>query len=212
MSKKTFEPKAKSMTMGDDILPKEKSVSTDNTADPGVSTYKTMAASKWKALGDPLTDPTNNPMDYLGGAAVGFGDALNPLVSGGVLAAPEIQLGPQNQFDFALPNAISKNAYAGYFEPIEYPPSAEEVIDLLPEFDKTQSTLGIDKANVYYIDIYVSLLEERRANAIKTANGQQLPYEQLQLVKQFIEELDKAIEYTNRQIEILKTYKEQNLG
>lgn len=213
MSKTTFEPKAKSMTLGDNVAPKETSVPVGNGSDESLSSYKSMGTSQWKALADPLTDAsTANPMDYLGGIAVGFGDALGPVVDGGVLTAPEVQMGPQNQLDFALPGQIGKNAYMGYFAPIEYPPSAEEVIGLLPQFDKTQANLGIDKANVYYTDIYINLLEERKANAMKTANGQQLPYEQLQVVKQFINEIDKTLEFTNRQIDILKKYRTDNLG
>lgn len=213
MSKTIFEPKAKSMTLGDDITPKETSVPVDNDNNESLSSYKSMGTSQWKALADPLTDASAaNPMDYLGGIAIGFGDALGPVVDGGVLSAPQLQWGPQNQFDFALPGQVGKNAYMGFFGEIEYPPSAEEVIELLPQFDKTQANLGIDKANVYYTDMYINLLQERKANAMKTANGQQLPYEQLQVVKQFINEIDKTIEFTNKQIEILKKYRTDNLG
>ena len=187
MSKTTFEPKTKTMTIEGSA--KEVNVENDveKPGDPSKSTYVEHGKNGWKALTIDYTSYT----DSIASAASALGDEIEAVTAnGGTLTAESIEIGGASQFGLQI-RGIANNAYANFFEEVTPPPAPSD-------FPKG-SDLYVVRSN--YVD-FIQLCEERIASA--TASLEESHKERVDVwskdaqnaeiatIKQFIEKLEVA--------------------
>lgn len=176
----TFDGAAPSQT-NEPVLPKQ---TTEK------STYEELGASKWKAITTGLTD--------MGDVAGFIGEEVKHEIDNGPFSGnPNLDVQPEGQFGLRI-HKPAKNEYTQFFKTVEPPPTVNEVVAVFPNDGSSLDTYLIE-AKVLYED-YRDYYEERRALAEKALKGGQLSTDQIDIVRQLINELDKAITVTEGHI------------
>lgn len=206
-TKTTFEPTSKSMTIGktpSETTETEQKKSNDSYTSVEGRTVQNQFKALSKGLSitpddsgavgaDSMLSTTYSPMDDLGGLAPIFGDNLEAVNEG---AFDNISVNTSPVARTLEP--IGNNAYAEKLNPVELPTSARE---LSFNSDLSDEATSRDKLSYYrnFLDYYQAM----KNNILESLQGGQLSYEDSLLAKQKLTKLDRAIQYTNEQMELI---------
>jgi hypothetical protein len=200
MSKTTFEPKAKTMSLADNPEPKETAAGEEKGSK--VDSYESVSASKWKAVSSGSTSLVDN----LGDAADLLGSSLEQTISSGILGENAKVTVNWNPMALTTEKA-GKNEYLSYYDMVELPPSAVESIALFPDSsDPSAQSNAITEAVTYYTE-YMDLYNARLDSANKAIGSHNISPHDAAVINQFITKLSDAVKYTQRQIDIISGYK-----
>lgn len=204
MSKTIFEPKAKTMSLAEG--PEIKEVSVLKEKETGPDSYESIPASKWKSMAGSST----YDLGSLSGAASELGNVLQQSLGEGMLGQNAQVTTITNPLALSTKRA-AKNEYLQSFKPVELPPSAIESIAMYPDGENAVALKDAIVETVAYYDEYMGYFNARKGVAEKALASGNISPNDANILRQFLGKLNEAIEYTQKQVDIVSSYEKGNI-